>query len=136
MLIIALQGSAGSIRDTITTQFTKLPKQRVVTIDVSYLPATEQRVATLRRILHHQKDVLNVVIGTETGPEIAFLRQHHAMFCHVRGPYPSRLRDLPNNMLPGDVAIVPEGENAPEWYLTPEEAFSEYLTRRRRRWAA
>lgn len=136
MLIMAIQGTAGSIRDQVVTQLTQLPKQRVVTIDVSFHPDPNTRVGTLEQLLHRRRDVLNVVVGADTALEMAFLRSNQALFCHVRGTYPQKLLSLPGGMKPGDVSIVPDGVAAPDWYLTPEEAFSELLIRRRRRRAA
>lgn len=136
LMIMAIQGSAGVLRDRITTQLTALPEQRVVTIDVSYVKDPGRRLVMLTSLLHHQRDVLNVVTGTETEAEIAFLRQAGAMFCHVRGPYSARLRNIPGAMSPDDVVLVADSAGEPDWYLTAEEAFSEYLIRRRNRRAA
>lgn len=136
MLIMAIQGTAGSIRDQVVTQLTKLPKQRVVTLDVSFHADPQTRVATLKQLLHRQRDVLNVVTGADSALELAFLRASQALFCHVRGAYPEKLLRLPGGMKPGDVTVVPDGMEAPDWYLTPEEALSELLIRRRRHRAA
>lgn len=136
MLIMAIQGVSGSIRDQVVTQLTKLPKYRVVTIDVSFHSDPNTRVAMMEQLLHRRHDVVNVVTGADTALELAFLRAKKALFCHVRGAYPESLLRLHGGMNSVDVSVVPDGTDAPDWYLTPEEAFSELLVRRRRGRAA
>ncbi|HIF9260435.1 TPA: hypothetical protein ACX6S2_003468 [Photobacterium damselae] len=127
MMIMVIQGMDCRERNTVLTQLSTIHPSQTVTISVDHV-AVPDRVERLQMLLHRSPKVLNLVVGATSEPELHFLRQQHALFCHIEGKTPLALLSQPEAFDPNDV-IIGTRANALTW----DEAYSECWHRQKAR---